>query len=48
MSGLLHAIFVIIANVIGWGMFVAYLGWALYASYRAIFKAGKNGTLPWL
>ncbi len=35
-------------KLIGWGALIAYLGWAVYALYRAIFKAGKNGSLPWL
>lgn len=35
-------------KVICYGALFAYLGWATYVLYRAIFKAGKNGSLPWL
>lgn len=35
-------------KLIGWGALISYLGWAVYALYRTIFKAGKNGSLPWL
>ena len=35
-------------KILCYGALFAYLGWAVYALYRAIFKAGKNGTLPWL
>lgn len=31
-----------------YGALIAYVLWALWALYRAIFKSGKNGTLPWL
>ena len=27
---------------------IAYIVWAVYVLYRAIFKPGKNGSLPWL
>lgn len=40
--------FSFLLKVICWFALVAYLGWALHALYRAIFKAGKNGSLPWL
>lgn len=40
--------FAFLLKVICWAVLVAYLGWAFYALYRTIFKAGKNGTLPWL
>lgn len=27
---------------------VYYVGWFFYVGFRLIFKAGKNGRLPWL
>ena len=35
-------------KVICYGALLSYAGWALYALYRVVFKAGKNGRLPWL
>lgn len=31
-----------------YGALLAYVLWALWALYRAIFKSDTNGTLPWL
>lgn len=38
----------LLLKVICYGALLAYAGWGLYALYRAVFKAGKNGSLPWL
>ena len=38
----------LLLKIIYYGALLAYVGWALYALYRTIFKAGKNGSLPWL
>lgn len=35
-------------KVICYGALFVYVAWAFYALYRAIFKSGKNGSLPWL
>lgn len=35
-------------KVFCYGALFLYVGWALYTLYRAIFKPGKNGSLPWL
>lgn len=40
--------FSLLLKVICYGALLAYVGWALYALYRSVFKAGKNGSLPWL
>ena len=45
---MLYSIFSFILQVIGWVGLIYYLCWAVYALYRAMVKAGKNGTLPWL
>ena len=38
--------FSFLLKVICYGALLAYVGWALYALYRSVFKAGKNGSLP--
>ena len=38
----------LLLKILCYGALFAYLGWALFALYRVIFKAGENGRLPWL
>lgn len=48
MSDFLHTIFVILANVIGWGLLIAGVIGFIYVCYRLVCRPGKNGGLPWL
>lgn len=48
MGSLLHTLFVILVNLIGWGMLIAGVVGFLYVAYRLVFHPGKNGSLPWL
>ena len=52
MSTFLHTIFVIVANVIAWGMLVAGVIWFVIISWAVITGKGNNKGntpgLPWL
>lgn len=52
MSGFLHTIFVILANVIGWGMLIAGIVGFIAVAWALITNKGNNKGntpgLPWL
>lgn len=48
MSDILYLLFVIVVNIIGWGMLIAGVLGFIYVAYRLIFHPGENGSLPWL
>ena len=52
MSTFLHTIFVVVVNIIGWGMLVAGVIWFIIISWVVITGKGNNKGntpgLPWL
>lgn len=48
MGSVLHTLFVVLANVIGWGLLVAGIAGFLFVCYRLVVHPGRNGRLPWL
>ena len=48
MNDFLHIIFVIVANIVGWGLLLAGVIAFIWVLWRLLTKPGKNGSLPWL